>query len=520
MKRSCRMRIVCPVLAISMLTVLNTTAELSAAKPGARTASANLHLPRINGNRPRNVILILIDDQRYDAMGFMGHPFLKTPNMDRMARGGVNFTAAYVTTSLCSPSRASILTGQYAHHHRVVDNNNLVPKGTLFFPQYLQAAGYETAFFGKWHMGGASDAPRPGFDRWVSFRGQGSYLPRRSGLNVDGKKVPQKGYITDELTDYCVDWIRKRDGKKPFFAYLSHKAAHAMFVPAKRHAGRYKNAKVVPPRTQANTPANNRGKPRWVRDQRNSWHGVDFPYHSNLDIATFYRQYCEVLLAVDDSLGRVMDALKEKGMLDSTLILYLGDNGFCFGEHGLIDKRQAYEASMRIPLMAHCPELFQAGTTVKQVVANIDIAPTILEAAGLKTPPSMDGRSFLPLAEGKPVGWRKSLLYEYYWERNFPQTPTMHALRTDRYKYIHYYGIWDTDELYDIRHDPDELHNLIFDPAHKQDLKRLNRMLFDRLGKTGGMYIPLYPDRGRQQNLRNANGRHAADFPPQLIRNK
>jgi N-acetylglucosamine-6-sulfatase len=479
---------------------------------------SELRLDRREGVQPRNIVLILIDDFRYDAMGFMGHPFLETPHIDRLAKGGVNFTAAYVTTSLCSPSRASVLTGQYAHKHRVVDNNNPVPPGTLFFPQYLQAAGYRTGFFGKWHMGGGSDDPRPGFDRWVSFRGQGSYLPNKSGLNIDGKKVPQKGYITDELTDYAVDWLGGLDKEKPFFLYLSHKAVHADFVPAKRHKGRYADAKVTPPPTMARTEENYRGKPMWVWNQRNSWHGVEFPYHSTLDVAEYYRRYCETLLSVDDSVGRVLTALDEKGVLDSTLVLFMGDNGFCFGEHGLIDKRHAYEASMRIPFVAHCPERLPAGETCGRVVANIDVAPTFLHAAGLVAPEQMDGRSFLDVAAGKDVPWRDALLYEYYWERNFPQTPTMHALRTGRYKYIRYFGLWDTDELYDMQQDPHEQHNLIREPEHQKLVRELNDRLFKELEATDGMYIPLSRTPLNSANLREADGSKAAEFPDYLLR--
>jgi len=471
-------------------------------------------LGRRAGATPRNVIFILSDDHRYDAASFMGHPFLETPELDRLAAGGVHLQNAFVTTSLCSPSRASVLTGMYAHHHRVVDNNHLVAPGTVFFPQYLQQAGYDTAFIGKWHMGGESDAPRPGFDRWVSFRGQGTYLPSRAGLNVDGQRVPQKGHITDELTDYAVDWLQERSADRPFFLYLSHKAVHAMFEPAERHKGRYKDAVFTPPVTQADTPENREGKPMWVLNQRNSWHGVDFPYHSDLDIADYYRQYCETFLSVDDSIGRVMNTLREKGWFDSTLVIYMGDNGFCFGEHGLIDKRHAYEASMRVPMVAHCPELFQSGTKVPGLVANIDVGPTVLEAAGLVPPENMDGASFISLAQGRTDGWRDALLYEYYWERNFPQTPTMHALRTDRYKYIHYVGIWDTDELYDLQEDPLERVNLIDRSEHAERVRSLNGQLFDTLEATGGMYIPLNRDAGRQANLRNRSGSPPAEFPP------
>jgi N-acetylglucosamine-6-sulfatase len=465
------------------------------------------------GGPKRNIIFVLTDDHRYDAMGFLrGQSFLQTPHMDAMARNGVHVKNAFVTTALCSPSRASILTGMYAHRHRVVDNNNPVPKGTRYFPQLLQKAGYETAFIGKWHMGGEGDEPQPGFNRWISFRGQGNYWPHPDGLNIDGKHVPQKGYITDELTDYALDWLKGR--QKPFFLYLSHKAVHSEFMPAERHKGKFANATFVPPKSM------NDGKhrPMWVQAQRNSWHGVDFPYHSDLNIAEYYKRYAETLMGVDDSLGRIMAYLRERNLFDSTLLIYMGDNGFAFGEHGLIDKRTAYEESMRVPMLVQCPELFKAGTVMSDVVANIDIAPTLLDAAGVRGEWEMDGRSFLPLAQGRRAEWRDGLLYEYYWERNFPQTPTIHALRGDRYKYIHYHGIWDTDELYDLQADPFEMNNLIFSEEHKQVVADMNRKLFAILEQTKGLYIPLYPDRGKQQNLRHKSRQRPVPFPDELTR--
>ena len=206
------------------------------------------------GERP-NIVFILADDHRYDALGFLGHPFLETPNLDRLAREGVHFQRAVVTTSLCSPSRASILTGLYAHRHGVIDNYHPIRPDLVVFPELLQRAGYETAFIGKWHMGD-SDEPQKGFDHWVAFRGQGQYYPggrgtsrtvpqtSDEGYNVNGRRVPQKGYITDELTDFALEWLRGREGGKPFFLYLSHKAVHSDFVPADRHRGRYADAEV------------------------------------------------------------------------------------------------------------------------------------------------------------------------------------------------------------------------------------------------------------------------------------
>ncbi|MFO0339850.1 MAG: sulfatase, partial [Acidobacteriota bacterium] len=436
-------------------------------------------------SKPRNIIFILTDDHRYDAMGFLkGQSFLETPHMDAMARNGVHAPNAFVTTALCSPSRASILTGQYAHKHRVVDNNNPIPPGTTYFPQLLQQqANYQTGFFGKWHMGGEGDDPQPGFDRWVSFRGQGTYSPSRNGLNIDGRRVPQKGYITDELTDYALDWLNHTNPSRPYFLYLSHKATHSEFEPAARHKGKFARANFVYPKSYA-PPKPEQRVPLWVQNQRNSWHGVEYPYHSRLDIAEYYRRYAETLCAVDDSLGRVMSWLQSKNQLDSTLVVYMGDNGFAFGEHGLIDKRTAYEESMRVPLLLQCPELFGRGKKLNQVVANIDIAPTCLDAAGLTPPSSIQGRSFLPLAQGRQIPWRDGLLYEYYWERNFPQTPTIHALRGDRYKYVRYQGLWDLDELYDLQADPLEMQNLIDSPAHKSIALEMNKKLFATLEST------------------------------------
>jgi len=468
--------------------------------------------------RPRNVIFILSDDHRYDALGFLkGQSWLETPNLDRLAREGAHFANACVTTALCSPSRATILTGVYAHRHGIVDNNTPIPPGTTFFPQLLQRAGYRTAFIGKWHMGNVGDDPQPGFDHWISFRGQGSYLPSPDGLNINGKRVPQKGYITDELTDYALDWLRSLDPKQPYFLYLSHKAVHSEFIPAERHRGRYKNEKFVPPPTMAATGPMARNRPMWVQNQRNSWHGVDYPYHSSLDIGEYYKRYAETLLAVDESVGRILDELARRGQLDSTLVIYMGDNGFAFGEHGLIDKRTAYEESIRVPLLARCPELFPGGTKVNQVVANLDIMPTVLEACGVQAPAGLDGRSWLPLVRGERVEWRRELLYEYYWERNFPQTPTLHALRTDRYKFIRCHGLWDIDELYDLQADPLESNNLIFSPEHQKVIAEMRQRLFQVLAATGGTKMPLMPDVGQQFNLRHPGRSRAAEFPPQLM---
>ena len=474
--------------------------------------------------RQYNVIFVLTDDQRYDELGFM-NPVIETPHMDRLAAEGVHFRNAFVTTSLCSPSRASILTGQYMHNHGVVDNNQPPAEGTVYFPQMLREAGYETAFIGKWHMGeGASgdgriDDPQPGFDHWVSFRGQGHYYPDRpdgsvNQLNVNGKRVPQRGYITDELTEYALDWLGRREADKPFFLFLSHKAVHADFSPAQRHRDQYADKQVPIPASQANTPENNEGKPMWVRNQRNSWHGVDFPYHSSLDVQSYKMQYHRTLSAVDDSLGRLLAWLEESQRLDDTIVVLMGDNGFMFGEHGLIDKRNAYEESIRVPLLMRGPTLAR-NHAAEEIVANIDIAPTILAMAAVDPSEQFDGRSFYRIAQGKDMpDWRDELLYEYYWEFNYPSTPTTFALRTPDYKFIQYHGVWDTDELYDMRSDPGEMRNLVDDPDYLAIVGEMRNRLYERLENREGEHVVPYTKKFSSGAVfRHRDRSKAAEFP-------
>jgi N-acetylglucosamine-6-sulfatase len=443
----------------------------------------------------RNVILILSDDHRYDFMGF--HPnapeWLETPSLDRMAAGGAHLVNAFVTTALCSPSRASILTGRYAHRHGVVDNQSAIREGTVFFPQYLQKAGYQTAYIGKWHMGEDhdSDRPRPGFDHWISFQGQGVYV--NPTLNINGERRQVQGYTTDLLTESAVDWMKAQAnaGGRPFFLYLSHKAVHAEFVPSERHRGRYTDAAIPYPPTMANTESNYRDRPRWVREQRYSWHGVDYMYHGQFDYDTFYRRYAETLLTLDEGVGRVLDFLDTSGLARNTVVIYMGDNGFLLGEHGLIDKRNAYEESMRVPMLAYAPGLIAAGSKVTTMVRNIDVAPTILAIAGVQSGHDMDGRSVVPALRGEPMNVEDELLYEYYWEYAFPHTPTTFALRSGRYKFIYYHGIWDLNEFYDLQTDPLEQRNLINVPSYAAEIKKMSGRLFDRLETTGGMQIPV-----------------------------
>ena len=479
--------------------------------------------------KPTNMIFVLVDDLRYDAMGFLT-PGLQTPNIDALAKNGVYFPNAVVTSSLCSPSRATILTGQTARNHGVVDNNNSSEEGLTFFPKYLQQAGYQTGFFGKWHMGFDTDAPREGFDKWVSFKGQGTYFPTellsperlaagdRQMLNVDGTAVKRTGYITDELTDYAMNWLEKgRDTSKPFFLYLSHKAVHSDPLPPERYKNQYSKLDIKLPASMANTPENNAGKPLWVQNQRNSWHGADFPYHTDNPMTEQVRDYYRTLSPVDDSLGRIMAYLKKNKLDENTMVVFYSDNGFMIGEHGLIDKRNAYEPSVRVPMIVWAPGMVPKGVTNTAVVRNLDLAPTFLDIAHVAKPQQMEGKSFLPVAEGKidEKAWNPGdFVYEYYWEWSFPQTPTTFAIERDRVKYIQYHGVWDMEELYDLKTDPDEMHNLIEDPAWLDTKITLRKALFDQLGNSKGEHVVPYTRKTSSGLVhRKIDGARAADFP-------
>jgi N-acetylglucosamine-6-sulfatase len=482
-------------------------------------AGSQQTIAQANRRAPVNIIFILADDHRYDAMGFMNKiKGLQTPSMDRLAREGAHIKNAFVSTALCSPSRASILTGQYAHTHTVVNNDSPLPPNLAFFPQYMQQKGYQTAFFGKWHMGNTDDAPQPGFDHWLSFQGQGVYY--NPTLNINGKRIkqPEGSYTTDLLTDNTIDWLTKRDKKKPFFVYLSHKGVHAEFHPAKRHEGKYANLPIVcPPSmyltatdssktfgmpTAPTTIVNYKDIPNWVRQQRYSWHGVDYMYHGQIPFDDFYHRYLETLMAVDESIGRVVDWVKQQGLDQNTMVVYMGDNGFSFGEHGLIDKRHAYEESMRVPMLVWAPGMVKPGSVVEQIIMNVDLAPTFLELAAINKPANMQGNSFAGILQGNNTAWpRQNVFYEYYWESAFPQTPTMFAIRTGKYKYIYNHGVWDINELYDLEKDPYEMNNLIRDTSLYKTGIALRAELFKWLETTNGLQIPLKaPTANKQDN--------------------
>ena len=429
-----------------------------------------------NPARPPNIVVVFVDDLRWDDIAIAGHPFVETPNIDRLANQGARFLNAFASTPLCSPSRATILTGQYAHTHGITDNTarDAASHRLPSFAIPLAEAGYRTAFIGKWHMGN-DDTPRPGWTRWIAMKGQGEAVD--PGLNVDGERQQARGYVTDVLTDHAIDFVRE-SGTKPFMLFLAHKALHPNFlqrddgstgtvagqpegfVPAERHRGRYADA-TVPRRPNANrAPVR---KPALERE---------IPGLSPLSASTAtqdrdIRARLEMLLGVDESLGRLMQTLDELGVLDDTVVIFTSDHGYFYGEHGLDQERRlAYEETARIPLIVRYPKFVRAGSTPAPMVQTIDLAPTVLALANVADTEPRDGVSLVPLLKGEAPPWRSSLLIEYYSDTVFPRILTMGyaAVRTNRYKYIRYTELPGMDELYDLEADPYEMDNLMGSP--------------------------------------------------------
>lgn len=433
-----------------------------------------------------NIIVILSDDHRYDYFGGSGHSFVRTPALDRLAEEGVRFTNAFVTTSLCSPSRASFLTGQYASTHGV--RNNFTPwnPANETFMETLADSGYAGAFIGKWHMpGGLPDLE--GLDEFVSFTaqdGQGVYYD--CPLIVNGRREESRvPYLTTELTNRAIDFVREQENE-PFVLYLSHKAAHANFLPAREFEGIYDHVDV---------PIPDRGHP-WIQASKGQMnHGMLRP------LPALVRDYAETITSMDAEIGRLLDTLDELDLTEETMVIYTSDNGYMWGEHGLVDKRWAYETSIRIPWILRYPPLtggvIDGGSRAadaatppreqpprerEQMVLNIDLAPTLLDLAGLPVPGSMQGESLLPYLRDPGAAGRDAFLYEYFLDFPFP-VPPLRALRTREYKLVDY-DSRRRDELFDLRRDPGERDNLLHrrsggsgDPSAAEAVEALRREL-------------------------------------------
>ena len=420
--------------------------------------------PADSTDRP-NIVVILTDDQRADSLGCTGAPWARTPNIDRLAREGVLFENAFVITSLCCPSRATLLTGQYTHVHGVSGNvMDLQGVGSPYLPESLRKHGYATAFIGKYHLGGKeqSSAPRSGFDHWAGVFGQGSY--QRCWMNVNGSKVTTRegNYLTDVLAGMAVDWIQQRESS-PFFLLLALTSPHFPLDHPGRHDNLYSGQLFPVPESFADPIAPLPREVQWITlppgDQNGSPEGLQ----------QLLRSYALMIPSIDDAVGSVYRALEEKGILDRTLIIFTSDNGHLSGEHHVLGKGLAYEASIRVPMIIRYPRGLPGATRDPHQVLNVDLPPTILEAAGAPVPPSMQGRSLFDLFGQAPRAWRQDWLYVGPYPR--AESPPLLAIRNDRWKYIRYRRDFIEEEFFDLHLDPEERQNLRDDPVHRSELE-------------------------------------------------
>jgi len=491
-----------------------------------------------NAAQRPNVIFILTDDQRDDTLTcYNPDSPVKTPNIDRLANEGVLFENMFVTTSLCSPSRASFLSGLYAHAHGVVNNFTDYPHDLASFPKHLQEVGYKTAYIGKWHMGEQDDSKRPGFDYWATHKGQGQYFDTTFNIVPDGqekgKREVLKGYYTTRITDLAVDWMqkiakteKKAKTEQPFLLILGHKAPHTPFTPEKKYEKLLEKIPFPYPESAFTLE----DKPKWVQERLDTWHGIygplfgfreKFPDRSKKaqkHFEAFVRAYLSTIASVDVSTGRIYDELKKLGKLENTLILFAGDNGFFLGEHGMTDKRTMHEPSIRVPLLARYPREIRAGQREKKMVLSLDVAPTVLDFCSAPPLKNIHGKSWRPLVSSSFTrlakrraerDWRKSWIYVYNYEKQFPYTPNVRGVRTDTWKYVHYpHGDGTPDrhkaELYNLAKDPGELKNLIDDARYAGEVKRLQRELERQLKATGASPDKMPIDEGVKQELPDA----------------
>ncbi len=462
-----------------------------------------------------NVVVVFTDDQRWDCVGVAPRPLLgiKTPHLDRLAREGAYFENMFVTTSLCSPSRASFLSGLYPHSHGVMNNFTDYPESLASYPRRLQEAGYETAYIGKWHMGEQDDEKRPGFDYWISHKGQGKYYD--TTFNVNGTRRVVKGYYTRCVTQMAAEWLsRGREGGRPFLLILGHKAPHGPFVPEEKYEHTYDKVKIPYPESGFALES----KPKWVTERLDTWHGIYGPLYGFRKVfpdrrpegvdrfEDFVRSYTGTINSVDDSVGEIYGTLEAVGELDNTLFIFTSDNGFLLGEHGMIDKRTMHEESIRVPLIVRYPRLIRPKTVIREQVLNIDLAPSIVDICEAGRLDDVHGESWKQLLHGNSRNWRKSWVYEYNYEKQFPYTPNVRGVRTETWKYVHYpHGDGGPDrhkgELYNLIQDPGERNNVIDKAEYASVIRQLKAELARLIKKTGAVPDRMPLDAGVKMEL-------------------
>ncbi len=467
-------------------------------------------MSRPRADRP-NFVFIMSDDHAAHAISAYGSRINTTPHLDRIADGGMRFDSCFCTNSICTPSRAAILTGTYNHVNGVTTLDTHLDNGLTTFPQLLQAAGYQTALFGKWHLGHGPHHDPAGFDVWRVLPGQGHYH-NPVMLNHDGRIIERGGYVTDLITDDCLRWLDQRDPERPFMLLCHHKAPHRTWEPSREHFTMYDDVDIPEPDTMFDDHATRTAAVRAMRmglmdldpivDLKSP---VPDGLTENEEIRWRYQRYIKdylrVIASIDDNVGRVLDRLAAEGLADDTVVVYTSDQGFFLGDHGWFDKRLMYEESLSMPFLVRYPAMVAAGSTCDDMALNVDIGPTFLELAGVDVPDEMQGVSLVPLLRGEsPERWRRSMYYRYWMHRDAAHNvPAHYGVRTATHKLICYYNDplgqpgangpadpveW---ELFDLVNDPLETTNVIDDPSYAAVVAELQAELArlqDELGDT------------------------------------
>ena len=442
-----------------------------------------------------NILFIMSDDHAAHAMSCYGSRVNETPNLDRIAEGGVRFDNCFCTNSICTPSRAVILAGTYNHINHVTTLATRMDNRLQTFPKLLQQAGYQTAIVGKWHLGQGPEHEPTGFDFWRVLPGQGLYHNPEM-IDATGKHVFE-GYVTDLITDMSLDWLQNRDRDRPFCLLCHHKAPHRSWEPDEKHAHMYDDMDLPEPETfnddySTRASAAEAATMRVERDLNERDLKVPVPEgltpeeEKSWKYQRYMKDYLRVVASIDDNVGRLLDYLEAEDLVENTLVVYTSDQGFFLGDHGWYDKRFMYEESLRMPLVMRYPREARAGTVNDDIVLNVDFPMLFLDLADTDPPAEFQGRSFRPLLAGStPSDWQKSLYYRYWMHKAHHNVYAHYGVRTKHHKLIYYYsdalgqeGAIDETyepewELFDLDQDPYELNNVYGDPAYAQIVKDL-----------------------------------------------
>jgi arylsulfatase A-like enzyme len=497
---------------------MNLKSIISLVMTGTLLLSCRTDKPKFPQSRP-NIVFIMSDDHAYQAISAYGSDIIQTPHIDRIANQGIKFSKAFVTNSICAPSRAVILTGKFSHLNGVPGNGQVFDGDQQTFPKILQQHGYQTAMIGKWHL----KSPPTGFDFWNVLPGQGDYY--NPDFIVQGRDTIYQGYVTEIITDLSIHWLEKRNKDKPFCLMMHHKAPHRSWMPALKHLELFDDEEIPLPGNfyddytgkealkvqmltvkdhmdvrmdfkipcdTCDTVSVNWWAPEeyWRRlarlspEERKAWEGAykkeeaefnkvknDEAAYDRWKFRRYMEDYLRCIVSVDESVGQLLDYLEENQLDENTIVVYTSDQGFFLGEHGLFDKRFMYEEAMRTPLLIRYPQEIEQEMQTEKLTQNLDIAPTLLDVAGITIPGDMQGESLRSIWQEDDPEWRDAIYYHYY-EQGFGATPH-YGVRTGRYKLIHFYDVVDSWEFYDLEADPEEMTNLYADPDYAHSIEEL-----------------------------------------------